>query len=109
MKIADLRRMRAGTILVYLLAGLAWSAYSRADDQFNPAVVATLSSNLMPMPMPAALREQQLRLPLLKAGGLSGGHVLLITESGVERMNFTALAQRALKIPSPFPDFCGAH
>ena len=104
MKIKNPRWLRAGAILVYLIGGLAWSMLSRADDEFKPAVVATLATTVLPAPAP--VRELSLHLPALKVGGLSGGQVMLITENGAERMNVSALAQRPLRVPSPFPEFC---
>lgn len=55
---------------------------------------------------PAAVPERHVRLPAFKVGGLRGGEVIMITDSGTERVKSTALAQQQAAKSSALSDYC---
>ena len=93
---------REGAMLVLLALGLACFTCSRADDESKPAGVVVAA------PAP----EQVVRLPSLKVGGIRSGHVMLITDRGMEFVPPAVLAQgQSMSKPSPFPPprFCNPN
>ena len=93
---------REGAMLVFLALGLACFTCSRADDESKPAGVVVAA------PAP----EQGVRLPSLKVGGIRGGHVMLITDRGMEFVPPAVLAQgQSMSKSSPFPPprFCNPN
>ena len=89
-------------MLVFLALGLACFTCSRADEESKPAGVV----------LAAPASQQVVRLPSLKVGGIRSGHVMLITDRGMEFVTPAVLAQaQSMSKPSPFPPprFCNPY
>lgn len=89
-----MRRAKACGVLAFCVLACLRSAWVYAADEGAPAL------------NPASVPERQVRLPAFKVGGLRGGDVILITDSGAERVKATALAQQWVAKPSALSDFC---
>jgi hypothetical protein len=88
---------RAGALLACIVMTLPWCATARADEAEKPA------------PAVAAKPAQPIRLPALKLGGIRSGQVMMITESGVEHVQATMLAQLQTRKPALLSEFCLVH
>jgi len=86
-----------GAWLACFVLGLIWSASACVEDARVSAVAAQSAS------------AQRIRLPAVKLGGIRSGHVLMITERGMENVQFTLLAQYQTRKPSLLSEFCLVH
>ena len=85
--------VKAGAELLFCVACLMWSTHASADEP-QPIVTAN------------AQGRQVVILPALKAEGMRGGQMLLVTERGPEYVKPERLAQQMTLKPTAFAGIC---